>query len=129
MTPHQSFSDLSALIILSILGGKTTTALAQTVTTTPEWFAHITGPMGNLLTMAIVIWWLQQRNVKQDAKMEMRQAEKDKEDADHKAATLDAAKQLSDTNARLQMVIEQNSRALESNSNALKNHPCVGATK
>ena len=123
MTPHQSFTDLAALI-LAIFGGKTTALIAQALNP-PDWIDRITGPMGNLVTMAIVIWWLQQRNAKMDAKIEDRQKIKDAEDAAHKTAQLETAKQLAETNTRLQIAIDQNTRIIETNSRALDKHPCI----
>ena len=123
MTPHQSFTDLAAIVI-AVIGGKLSIALAQTLNP-PDWIDRITGPLGALVTMAIGIAWLSQRNAKQDAKIEARQAEKDKEDALHKAAQIETAKQLAETNTRLQIAIDQNTRVIETNSRALDKHPCT----
>lgn len=122
MTPHQSFTDLAALVF-AVLGGRTTTIIAQSLNP-PDWLDKITGPMGNIVTMAIVIWWLQQRNAKQDAKIDERQKVKDAEDAAHKMAQIETAKQLAETNTRLQIAIDQNTRIIETNSRALDKHPC-----
>lgn len=57
--------------------------------------------------------------------MEERQAARDKEDADHKLAQIETARQLAETNTRLQVAIEQNSRIIDANSRALDKHPCT----
>jgi hypothetical protein len=123
MTPHQSFTDLAAITI-AVIGGKISIILAQAMNP-PDWLDRITGPMGSVVTMAIVIWWLQQRNAKQDAKLDERQKIKDAEDAVHKAAQIETARQLAETNTRLQVAIDQNTSVIETNSRALNNHPCT----
>jgi hypothetical protein len=49
MNPHQSFTDLAALVI-AVIGGKVSIALAQALHP-PDWFDRITGPLGALVIM------------------------------------------------------------------------------
>jgi len=126
MTPHQSFTDF-AILVVAATAGKLSIVLAQSINA-PDWIDRITGPLGALVTMAIGLWYFSNRNAIQDKKIEERQAAKDKEDADHKLAQLETAKQLADTNARLQIAIDQNTRVIENNSRALNNHPCTHKT-
>lgn len=126
MTPHQSINDLGILFVAAT-AGKISVMLAQTANA-PDWIDRITGPFGALVVMAIGLWYFSKRDAKQDKKMDERQAAKDKEDANHKLAQLETAKQLADTNARLQIAIDQNTRVIENNSRALDKHPCTNKT-
>lgn len=123
MTPHQSFTDLATLIFC-VVAGKLSIVLAQAMNP-PDWIDRITGPLGALVVMAIGVAWLSHRNAKQDAKIDERQKCKDADDAAHRAAQIETARQLAETSTRLQIAIEQNSRIIETNSRALEKHPCV----
>ena len=123
MTPHQSFTDL-ATFMFCVVAGKISIVLAQTISP-PDWIDRITGPLGALVVMAIGVAWLSHRNAKQDAKIDERQKVKDAEDAAHKIAQIETAKQLAETNTRLQIAIDQNTRIIETNSRALDKHPCI----
>jgi hypothetical protein len=123
MTPHQSINDLGVLIVAAT-AGKISVMLSETANA-PDWINRITGPFGALVVMAIGLWYFSVRDAKQDKKMDERQAAKDKEDADHKTAQIETAKQLAETNTRLQIAIDQNTRVIETNSRALDKHPCT----
>lgn len=133
MTPHQSFCDLSAIAV-AYGAGKVSILIAQTIPS-PDWIDKVTGPLGALVTMAIGIWYLSQRNAKQDAKIEERQKitdakiEERQRHADEKEevvtqARIDMIEKLTQTISETRAVVAQNTQVIERNSRALDRHPC-----
>jgi len=123
MTPHQSFTELCAIAI-AITGGKLFSVAAQTMPS-PDWFERLTGPLGALFAMGIMIWWLSNRNAKQDAKLEEKQKVQDLKDAENLEARIEAMKVMTEALESSKNVVVQNSKILEKVGKALDKHKCV----
>ena len=123
MTPHQSFTELCAIAI-AITSGKLFGVVAQTIPT-PDWFDRLTGPLGALFAMGIMIWWLSNRNAKQDAKLEEKQKMQDIKDDQHLQSRVEAMRVMTEALESTKNVLVQNSKILEKTSRALEKHKCV----
>jgi hypothetical protein len=123
MTPHQSFTELCAIAI-AITGGKLFGVVAQTIPTS-DWFERLTGPLGALFAMGIMIWWLSNRNAKQDAKLEEKQKMQDIKDDQHLQSRVEAMRVMTEALESTKRVVAQNNKILERNSKALERHKCV----
>ena len=123
MTPHQSFTELCAIAI-AVMGGKLFGAVAQTIPS-PDWFDRLTGPLGALFAMGIMIWWLSNRNAKQDAKLDEKQKLQDEKDEAHLQSRVEAMRVMTEALESTKSVVAQNNKILEKTSRALEKHKCV----
>lgn len=123
MTPHQSFTDLCVLSLMA-WGSKLAFMLGQAAPA-DDWFAKITGPLGAFATMCIGIYYMAQRNAKQDAKAEEKQRLADEKDAEHLAARVESMKVMTEALESTKSVVAQNNLLLAKTTRALDKHKCV----
>ena len=123
MTPHQSFTELCAISI-AITGGKLFGVVAQTIPS-PDWFDRLTGPLGALFAMGIMVWWLSSRNAKQDAKLEEKQKLQDQRDEAHLQSRVEAMRVMTEALESTKSVVAQINVTLNRNTKALDRHKCI----
>ena len=105
-------------------GSKLAFMLGQAVPA-DDWFAKITGPLGAFATMCIGIYYMAQRNAKQDAKAEEKQRLQDEKDAEHLAARVESMKVMTEALESTKSVVSQNNVLLAKTTRALDKHKCV----
>jgi hypothetical protein len=134
MTPHQSFTDICT-ISLMYLGSKISMSLGQAVPP-DDWMAKITGPLGGFVVMCIGIYYMAQRNAKQDIKTEqireaqelkaeeIRKAQELKDEA-HLQSRIESVRLMTEILESTKNVIAQNSPILSKATKVLEKHKCV----
>lgn len=130
MNHHQTFTDLAALGF-AVFAGKISTSIAQTIPA-PDWMDRLTGPLGALVAMAVGIWWLSQRNKKQDEIAEKKDLAREARDDEHLRSRAEAIERMTAALESTKAVIDQNNRVLERSipvtdraARALEKHECV----
>ena len=104
-------------------GTKTALTLGQVVA--DDWFSKITGPLGAFMCMCIGIYYMAQRNAKQDAKAEEKQKTQDEKDAEHLAARVESMKVMTEALESTKSVVAQNNLLLAKTTKALDKHKCI----
>ena len=75
--------------------------------------------------MGIMIWWLSNRNAKQDAKLDEKQKLQDEKDEAHLQSRVEAMRVMTEALESTKSVVAQNNKILEKTSKALEKHKCV----
>jgi hypothetical protein len=123
MAPHQSFTDI-CVISLMILSGKISMTLAQAIPPA-DWFDKLTGPLGAFVSMCIGIYYMAQRNAKQDIKTdEIRKAQEVKDEA-HLVSRIESMRIMTEALESTKSVVAQNNMILAKTSKALDKHKCA----
>lgn len=125
MTPHQSFTDLYTLMLM-VIGSKLSLSIGEAQAQLPDdWFSKITGPLGAFATMCIGIWYMAQRNSKQDIKAEAKEKQQEEKDAKHLEAQVESVKVMTEALESTKAVVAQNNILLAKTTRALDKHKCV----
>jgi len=124
MTPHQSFTELATLSI-AIFAGRFSLALSQVTAPNADWFDRLTGPLGAFVAMGVGIWWLSNRNAKQDAKQEEARKIQEAKDEEHLQSRIENMRIMTAALESTKAILYQNSLLLERATKALENHTCV----
>jgi len=92
--------------------------------TSPDWMAPIMGPLGALFCMGVGIWWLSNRNAKQDAKLDENKKEQDELNKATLATQIEATRIMTAALEASKNVLAQNAIVLEKASRSLDKHKC-----